>query len=104
MSTELARLADLPADGCLEAHLGDDSVVILRHAGGINAYLNICPHAGRPLNWAPGRFLYAHGQLVCAAHGAAFRPEDGHCIGGPCRGSALTAVPIRLTDDAILAD
>lgn len=103
MSTVLAQLADLPADGCAEAQLGEDSVVLIRHAGGVHAYLNICPHAGRPLNWAPGRFLYAHGQLVCAAHGAAFQPEDGLCIGGPCRGSALTAVPVELRDGQVIA-
>lgn len=70
------------------------SLILLRAGGVARAYLNVCPHAGRPLNWAPGRFLYAHGQLVCAAHGASFRPEDGHCIGGPCRGSSLSAVAV----------
>ncbi|MCB1602569.1 MAG: Rieske 2Fe-2S domain-containing protein, partial [Xanthomonadales bacterium] len=67
----------------------------------VHAYLNVCPHAGRPLNWAPGRFLYAHGQLVCAAHGAAFRPEDGYCIGGPCRGESLRRVAISIEGDAV---
>lgn len=74
------------------------SIILLRSGGRMHAWLNICPHAGRPLNWAPGRFLFAHGQLVCAAHGAAFRPEDGHCIGGPCRGESLRGVPIEIVD------
>jgi nitrite reductase/ring-hydroxylating ferredoxin subunit len=70
------------------------TLIVLRCNGQVQAYLNVCPHAGRPLNWAPGRFLYAHGQLVCAAHGASFRPEDGQCIGGPCRGDSLRRVPV----------
>lgn len=77
------------------------SLIVLRSGGRVHAFLNICPHAGRPLNWAPGRFLYSLGQLVCAAHGASFRPEDGYCIGGPCRGESLKAVDIREVDGAI---
>ena len=70
------------------------TLILLRSGGKVCAYLNICPHTGRPLNWAPGRFLYSHGQLVCAAHGASFRPEDGYCIGGPCKGESLRKVAI----------
>lgn len=78
---------------CADPRDGDDgSLIVLRCNGQVQVYLNVCPHAGRPLNWAPGRFLYAHGQLVCAAHGASFRPEDGYCIGGPCRGESLRRV------------
>lgn len=77
------------------------TLIVLRSGGALRAYLNICPHAGRPLNWAPGRFLYAHGQLVCAAHGASFRPEDGHCLGGPCRGAALTAAALTEIDGEV---
>ena len=32
--------------------------------------------------------------VLDCAHGASFRPEDGHCIGGPCRGSSLGAVAV----------
>jgi len=78
------------------------SLVLLRRADQIHAYLNICPHAGRPLNWAPGRFLFSHGQLVCAAHGATFRPEDGFCVDGPCRGQSLQSVAIEVLDGAVL--
>ncbi len=89
--------ADEVAEGqaieCADPRDGDEgSLIVLRRNGQVQVYLNVCPHAGRPLNWAPGRFLYAHGQLVCAAHGASFRPEDGYCIGGPCRGESLRRV------------
>lgn len=100
---KLASLEDLPAGACIEAHLGEDSVIVLRLGDQVRAYLNVCPHAGRALSWAPGRFLYGHGQLVCAAHGAAFMPENGLCIGGPCRGSSLTPVPIEIRDGVVWA-
>lgn len=98
MTMTLCTLDELPADQAIERpdpRSEDGSSLILLRAGSrVCAYLNICPHAGRPLNWAPGRFLYAHGQLVCAAHGASFRPEDGYCLGGPCKGESLRSVAI----------
>lgn len=80
---------------------GTESLIVIKLGARIVAYRNICPHAGRPLNWAPGKFLYAHGQLVCAAHGASFRPEDGYCLGGPCRGASLAAVNVIVRGDQL---
>lgn len=98
----LADFAEQPALECADPEDQDGAtLILLRLADGVRAYRNICPHAGRPLNWAPGRFLFAHGQLVCAAHGASFRPEDGSCLGGPCRGESLRAVPIELRDGEV---
>lgn len=71
-------------------------LVATRHDDRVRAWINVCPHQGRPLNWAPNQFLKdEHGNLVCAAHGAVFEPDAGHCISGPCQNSALTAVPIE---------
>lgn len=91
----LCQLTDIPDAGAIEANAFGESIVVLRYGDQVNAYLNICPHAGRPLNWAPGRFLLSHGQLVCAAHGASFKPESGECIGGPCKGQSLKRVTIE---------
>ena len=103
----LATFDDLPDGGLLEVEAEVDgsaeSLILHRDGDRVRAWLNICPHAGRALSWAPGRFLYGHGQLVCAAHGAAFKPEDGLCIGGPCRGSSLTAVPVLVSDGVVWA-
>jgi nitrite reductase/ring-hydroxylating ferredoxin subunit len=100
MTVTLCTLDEIPTNQAIEradprAEDGT-TIVLLRQGEQVRAYLNICPHAGRPLNWAPGRFLYDHGQLVCAAHGASFRPEDGYCIGGPCKGESLRSVPIAI--------
>lgn len=101
MTVTLCTLDEIPPNQAIErADPREDdgtTLILLRQGAQVRAYLNICPHAGRPLNWAPGRFLYDHGQLVCAAHGASFRPEDGYCIGGPCKGESLRSVPIVIS-------
>jgi nitrite reductase/ring-hydroxylating ferredoxin subunit len=94
----LCGLADIPEAGAIECEHAGDSLVLLRYGMQVYGYLNVCPHAGRPLNWAPGRFLVAHGQLVCASHGAAFKAENGECIGGPCKGTSLSVVALEVRD------
>jgi nitrite reductase/ring-hydroxylating ferredoxin subunit len=80
-------------------------LVLTRHQGTPRAWLNVCPHAGRALNWAPDRFLTDdRGRLVCAAHGAVFQPYDGSCVAGPCLGAALTEVPVVERDEAIVTE
>lgn len=61
------------------------------------AWLNICPHQGRPLNYAPNKFLQTpDGLLMCASHGATFDMQTGECVGGPCKGANLRAVPVTV--------
>lgn len=96
----LCRL-DAIADGgatALEAVIDGEteSVIVLREGATARAYLNICPHAGRRLDWAPGRFLLKDGILVCAVHGSSFRVGDGCCVAGPGRGGHLRAVPVTI--------
>ncbi len=98
----LVKIGDIPDGGAVEIEHAQDSYVLIRYGQLALAYLNVCPHAGRPLNWAPGRFLLAHGQLVCAAHGASFRPEDGFCIGGPCRGQSLKPLAVRVDGEWVV--
>ena len=80
-----------------------ESIVVHRDAaGGVRAWLNICPHAGRRLDWAPGKFLVSkQGQLVCAVHGATFETTGGVCEAGPCRGESLRAVAVEVRDGAV---
>ena len=90
----------------VEAVLDGDAESLIVHrdtAGGVRAWLNVCPHAGRRLDWAPGRFLRSKaGDLVCAAHGASFSLADGQCIAGPCRGESLRAVEVSVVDGEIV--
>lgn len=87
---------DVELDGMIE------SVLVIRNAGRCAAYLNACPHAGRRLDYAPGKFLLDGGHLVCAAHGASFRLVDGLCVGGPCRGQSLVTLPAKEEDGALV--
>ena len=62
----------------------------------LHAYLNRCSHVAMELDYQPNRFFDDTGQwLLCATHGAAYRPDTGACGGGPCRGGL---VKIDLTE------
>ena len=98
---------DALAEGALvevEAVLDGDaeSLVVYRDHDAVRAWLNVCPHAGRRLDWAPGQFLKSReGELVCAVHGATFELDGGLCVAGPCRGEALRAVPVEVRDGQV---
>lgn len=98
-----ARIAD---GGFAEAEAtldGDaESLILYRDGDGIRAWLNVCPHTGRRLDWAPGKFLLSKdGLLVCAAHGASFELDGGECVAGPCRGQSLRAVEVVVRDGQV---
>ena len=80
-----------------------ESLLLYRDASGdVRAWLNVCPHAGRRLDWSPGKFLRAKdGLLVCAAHGASFELVNGVCVAGPCRGESLRAVAVEVRNGEI---
>lgn len=104
VSGSLIRLPDLPPEGLSEIELlvdGERQSLVLRRSGErLQAWMNICPHAGRRLDWSPGKFLVDKGRLVCAAHGAMFELEHGECIAGPCKGSSLVPVQVVAPDAA----
>lgn len=103
----LARLEQIEDGGFLEVEAvlpgGDaESLILHRDGDAVRAWLNVCPHAGRRLDWAPGRFLKSKaGELVCAVHGAAFELVGGTCVAGPCRGDSLRAVAVDVADGAV---
>ncbi len=98
---QVCRLADLPDHIAIGL---PDGLLAIRLADCLKIYRNACPHLGVPLDWLPGKFMSADGQmLVCATHGAAFRPSDGFCVRGPCRGDSLTAIPCEIRGDAVYA-
>ena len=79
-----------------------ESLILHRQGEAVRAWLNVCPHAGRRLDWAPGRFMKdREGLLVCAVHGASFELQGGQCVAGPCRGDALRPVPVEVRDGQV---
>ena len=97
----IARLADLPdaSARAFDFRAGDAifSLILARRGDAIFAYENECPHAGYPLERPDGRVVVQEGRfLVCSAHGASFRVDDGACAGGPCDDDEGLA-PIAIT-------
>jgi nitrite reductase/ring-hydroxylating ferredoxin subunit len=106
VSASLIRRSELPesAPVALEVVIGGETQSIIVELAGnkLRAWLNVCPHQGRRLDYAPGKFLLDGATLVCAAHGAVFRRSDGFCQAGPCRGQSLAAVAVAETADGTL--
>lgn len=100
---DLERLADGGFAEVAAVVAGEaESLVLYRDRDHVRAWLNVCPHAGRRLDWAPGQFLKSRdGLLVCAAHGAGFELQRGECVSGPCRGQSLRAVAVEVRDGAV---
>lgn len=103
----LVALAALPPDSLQECEVqleGEfESLILYRDPQGeVRAWLNVCPHAGRRLDYAPGQFLRSkQGELICAVHGASFELAGGGCVGGPCRGDHLRAVAVHVADGQV---
>src|SRR3546814_13405882 len=98
----LASLSQIEDGGFAEAEAtidGDAESLILHRAGdAVRAWLNICPHAGRRLAWAPGQFLQSReGHPVCSVHGATLRLSYRVGAAGPCPGESLPPHPVTVT-------
>lgn len=73
----------------------------IRFEGGVHAFLNRCTHVAMEMDYQPDRFFDDTGQwLLCATHGAAYRPDTGACAGGPCRGG-LVKIPLSESDGIV---
>lgn len=105
-SLRVCALEDVPERGARGFDVAWDEraipLIVLRERGQIRAYLNSCPHTGVRLEWRADDFFDAEGQhLQCTTHDARFRPEDGQCVAGPCRGQALVAARLEERDGQI---
>lgn len=89
--------------GVAPDHRGRDRVLLVRQGEAIHGYINNCPHYDRaPLGWKKDAFLNGdQTRIMCAAHGALFRIEDGICELGPCMGQRLTPVDLIIREGRI---
>src|SRR5262249_4012570 len=69
----LARLADVPAGGCLTVHVEGHPLALFAAGGQVYAVDNRCPHMGFPLQ----RGTVKDGILTCHWHHARFDLASG---------------------------
>ena len=106
----VCRLEEIPDGGAKGLVIPDPDgpplrVIALRRGDQVIAYRNRCPHRGTPLDLRPDDFLTRDGaHIVCATHGALFRPEDGFCVAGPCAGDRLEPIAARVENGIVLVD
>lgn len=103
---EVCRLEDIADPGSREFSIGEGDWplrgFLVRRDGEVYAYENRCPHAGHPLNWKPHAFLTrGRDRIICSSHGAVFEIGSGLCVGGPCPGKYLRALPVRVAGGAV---
>lgn len=102
----LCALSDLPDPGArnfvLQMRAGRFRGFVIRRGERIVGYVDRCPHAGLPLARTLDDYLTPCATMIaCDWHGALFRIDDGRCVGGPCKGQALTPWPVRIADGSI---
>jgi nitrite reductase/ring-hydroxylating ferredoxin subunit len=105
--TVLARMAEL-TEGCPRVvDLNPDefpplTAILVREAGQVHAFLNRCPHAGRPLGMGRAHLVTPDGELLqCLAHGALFEKASGLCVAGPCLDESLRRLPVAVLDGEV---
>ncbi len=68
---------------------------VVRFHGKPYAYVNQCAHVPIELDWNEGDFFTAQKDyLICSTHGAHYRPDNGFCVMGPCKGKSLKAIQV----------
>lgn len=102
MSHRLCALSDLEENQGRSFRSPAGEVILVLRDGQVHAWQNSCPHLGINLEFNPDEFMDCENYyLLCSNHGALFRVEDGYCVGGPCQGESLLAVPIRIDSGEI---
>ena len=103
----ICAAGDLPERGrgvrfTVDTARGSAAAFAVRYRGRVHGYMNRCAHVWVELDWQPGEFFDVSGlYLVCSTHGAAYLPDTGYCVGGPCKGQNLTKLPIEEQDGQI---
>jgi nitrite reductase/ring-hydroxylating ferredoxin subunit len=68
---------------------------VVRFHGKPYAYVNQYAHVPVELDWNEGDFFTVQKDyLICSTHGAHYRPDNGFCIMGPCKGKSLKSIQV----------
>lgn len=81
----------------------EQALIIRDSRGTARAYRNRCRHLPIPLDLGSGApTLHEDGTLLCTAHGARYRADDGYCLSGPCKGEWLESLRLRKEGEALV--
>jgi nitrite reductase/ring-hydroxylating ferredoxin subunit len=106
----IATASEVPARGLKFAYkdgpLDEEGILLRLGNGELRAYKNECRHLPMRLDdREPHTFWDTEGKhLYCSSHGAIFKPDDGLCLAGPCRGSHLKQLPIVVENGTVFLD
>ncbi|TFB57099.1 Rieske (2Fe-2S) protein [Cryobacterium sp. TMT1-62] len=93
---ELAKLADIPVGGSIEASLDGKPILISQPtAGTVVAFSAICTHQGCVVKAVKDEF-------DCPCHGSKFDRATGEALAGPAT-EPLASVKVTVTGDAVTA-
>lgn len=83
---------------------GPVEAFLLNHHGTLLAYLNRCRHVAMTMDWVENQFFTEdRAYILCATHGACYRPDTGECVNGPPLGKRLIAVPLTIRAGRVFA-
>ena len=110
MDQILCRIGDI-VDGdarafdSVDRRLNPTGLFVVRRGTQAYCYVNDCPHLHITLDFVPGLFMNKDASLIqCSNHGARFEIENGKCVWGPCRGDALTSLPIEIVNGTVILE
>ena len=67
------------------------------------AYVNACCHIPMRMDWYENQFFTRDKRyIICPTHGAAYEPNTGLCIDGPCPGEYLQSIPVAVKHGQII--
>ena len=76
----------------------------MRAGDTVRAYINVCPHQGRPLCLPSGKTLISEGRfIVCPFHAASFELATGKAAGGPVGSARLKPIAVEVRGDEVVA-
>lgn len=82
----------------------EEEAFVVSYDGQLHAYVNRCLHVPMTMDWIDNQFLTEDGRFIlCATHGACYRPDTGECVTGPPCGKFLIRVPLTVRGDEVLA-
>jgi len=96
---------DARAFDSVDRRLNPTGLFVVHRGTQAYCYVNDCPHLHITLDFVPGRFMNKDAGLIqCSNHGARFEIENGKCVWGPCRGDALTSLPIEIVNGTVILE